>query len=244
MPIIAVSNLRSLIPKIRNFAQDIHEREIGVGLLTEVWQKTDKKKHIFEIERLMHMEGLKYISTTRPSNKRGGGAAIIVDMEKFSLEKLGVSIPHNLEIVWSIMRPKVAISSGLKEIIVVSFYCPPRSTKKSKLLDHILTTVHMLLSKYPSAGLIIGADKNDLNISSLISGIPGVCQIVSKVTHKNKILDIILTNLHRLYQIPIIVPPVMPDDPTRGVASDHSIPLALPVTSAHHTTREYKTTTV
>ena len=69
-------------------------------------------------------------------------------------------------------------------------------------------------------------------------------QIVSKVTHKNKILDIILTNLHRLYQIPIIVPPVMPDDPTRGVASDHSIPLALPVTSAHHTTREYKTTTV
>ena len=244
LPIIAVSNLRSLIPKIRNFAQDIHEREIGVGLLTEVWQKTDKKKHIFEIERLMHMEGLKYISTTRPSNKRGGGAAIIVDMEKFSLEKLGVSIPHNLEIVWGIMRPKVAISSGLKEIIVVSFYCPPRSTKKSKLLDHILTTVHMLLSKYPSAGLIIGADKNDLNISSLISGIPGVCQIVSKVIHKNKILDIILTNLHRLYQIPIIVPPVMPDDPTRGVASDHSIPLALPVTSAHHTTREYKTTTV
>ena len=154
LPIIAVSNLRSLIPKIKNFAEDVHEREIGVGLLTEVWQRKDKKKHIFEIEKLMKMEGLKYISTTRPSSKRGGGAAIVVHMEKFSLEKLDVLIPHNLEIVWGIMRPKSNISSGLKEILVVSFYCPPRSTKKSKLLDHILTTVHMLLSKYPNTGLI------------------------------------------------------------------------------------------
>jgi hypothetical protein len=192
----------------------------------------------------MRMEGLKYISTTRPSTKRGGGAAIVVHMEKFSLEKLDILIPHNLEIVWGIMRPKDTISSGLREIIAVSFYCPPRSTKKNKLLDHILTTVHKLLPKYPNAGLVIGAAKNDLNITSLISGIPRVRQIVSLATHKDKILDIILTNLYQFYQIPIIVPPVAPDDPTRGVPSDHSIPLALPVSSVHHVTREYKTATV
>ena len=136
------------------------------------------------------------------------------------------------------------MNSSLKEIIVASFYSPPRSTKKSKLLDHILTTLHMLLTKYPSAGLIIGGDKNDLSISTLISGIPGVRQIVSKATHKSKILDIILTNLHQYYQVPIIVPPVQPDDPLRGVPSDHSVPLAIPVTATHHTTREYRTTTV
>ena len=111
-------------------------------------------------------------------------------------------------------------------------------------MDQILTTVHMLLSKYPNAGLIIGADKNDLNITSLISGIPKVRQIVCSSTYKNKKLDIILTNLHQLYQIPIIVPPVQPDDPTRGVPSDHSIPLAVPVSSSHHVTRVYKTATV
>ena len=246
LPVVAVANLRSLVPKIRNFSKDVMERGIGVGLLTEVWQKTDNKKHIFEIEKMMKMEGIKYISTTRPSNKRGGGAAIVADMKKFSLEELNISIPYNLEIVWGMLRRNSNVSSKSvkKEIIVVSFYCPPRSTKKTKLLDHILTTVHMLLSKYPSAGIIIGGDKNDLNISALISGIPGVRQIVTKATHKSKILDIIITNLHQYYQVPIIVPPVQPDDPVRGVPSDHSVPLAIPVTTAHHTTREYKTVTV
>ena len=244
LPIISVSNLRSLMPKIKNFAKDMHERCISLALLTEVWEKAQKKKHIFEIDKLLNMEGLKYISTARPSTKRGGGAAIVVNTKSFSLEKLDVLIPHNLEIVWGIMRPKTEMSSGVREIIAVSFYCPPRSTKKSKLLDHILTTVHMLLCKYPNAGLIIGADKNDLNISSLISGIPRVKQIVTQPTHKNKILDIMLTNLHQFYQIPIIVPPVAPDDPTRGVPSDHSTPLALPVSAANHITREYKTTFV
>ena len=61
------------------------------------------------------------------------------------------------------MRPKESESGGLKVFIVASFYSPPRSPKKSKLLDHILTTVHMLLSKYPKAGIVIGGDKNNLN---------------------------------------------------------------------------------
>ena len=245
LPIIAVSNVRSLWPKVKHVTEDIHEREIGLALLTEVWQKKDKKKQIFDIEKLLHMEGLKYISTTRPSSKRGGGAAIVADMKKFSLEKLEILIPYNLELVWGLLRPKSdTLSSGVKELIVVSFYCPPRSPKKSKLLDHILTTVHMLLSKYQNAGLIIGGDKNDLNIGSLISGIPKVRQIVTKNTHKNKILDIIITNLHQFYQVPVIVPPVQPDDPARGVPSDHSVPLAVPLSAAHHVTREYKTVTV
>ena len=95
LPIIAVSNLRSLIPKIKKIARDVHERDISLALLTEVWQKSEKKKHIFEIDKLLHMEGLKYISTTRPSSKRGEGAAIVVNVKKFSLEKLDVFIPHD-----------------------------------------------------------------------------------------------------------------------------------------------------
>ena len=77
LPVISVSNLRSLMPKVKIFAEDMHQRNIGVALLTEVWEKAQKKKHIFEIDRMLHMEGLKYISTPRSTAKRGGGAAIV-----------------------------------------------------------------------------------------------------------------------------------------------------------------------
>ena len=153
-------------------------------------------------------------------------------VERFSLEKLDVLILHNFEICWGLLRPKDAPNSTIREIIVVSFYSPPKSRKKNKLLDHILTTIHILLTKYPHAGLIIGGDKNDLDIAPLIAGIPRVQQIVNSPTLNTKILDIILTNLHQLYHVPVVVPPVQPDDPNYGVPSDHSIPVATPLSNS------------
>ena len=187
LPIIAVSNLRSLIPKIGNFVQDMKERDIGVNLLSEIWEKPRKRKHRFKIDQMLHMEGLKYISTPRPPARRGGGAAIVAPTSKFNLEKIDISIPHNLEICWGMLRPKSEQLMQVKEIIVASFYSPPKSRKKSKLLDHILTTLHVLLTKYPRAGIIIGADRNDLNISSLLVGLPRVRQIVTEYTYQRKI---------------------------------------------------------
>ena len=105
-----------------------------------------KRKHKFKIEQMLHMEGLKYISTPRPPQKRGGGAAIVSPISKFDLEKLDVLIPFNLEICWGMLRPKSEYLLGIKEIIVVAFYSPP------KLLDHILTTLHGLLTKSPRLG--------------------------------------------------------------------------------------------
>lgn len=98
LPIIAVANLRSLMPKLGNFIQDMNERQTGVALLSEIWEKPGKRKHIFKIEKMLHMDGFKYISTPRPPTRRGGGAAIVAPISKFNLEKIDVLIPHNLEI--------------------------------------------------------------------------------------------------------------------------------------------------
>ena len=227
LPTIGVSNVRSLIPKIENVKKDILERSISLLLLSEVWEKANCKKQQFEMEKMCQMDGLKYISTPR-LKKRGGGAAIIVNLRNFAIEKIPVHIPNNLEVVWGLMRPKMP-SSTIREYIVASFYSPPHYKKNSQLLDHLLSTTHFLLSKYPKAGVVIGGDKNNLNISSLLSGIPKLRQLVTQPTHRSKILDIILTNISPLYAVPEIVPPVSPDNPQVGVPSDHHTAVATPL---------------
>ena len=59
------------------------------------------------MEKLEEMKGLKYISCgARPSGKRGGGAGIIGNLGKFSIDALEIHVPHNLEVKWGILRPK------------------------------------------------------------------------------------------------------------------------------------------
>ena len=80
LPKVINYNMRSLFPKLDNFAQDTHERESDVIFLTEVWEKLENKKHQFKLEELLEMRGIKYISTPRPGARRGGGAAIAIAM--------------------------------------------------------------------------------------------------------------------------------------------------------------------
>ena len=117
--------------------------------------------------------------------------------------------PDKVEAVFGIMRPKNA-NAKIREIIIAAFYSPPKSRKNPHLLDHLLSTTLYLLSKYPNAGVVIGGDKNDLNITPLLDGIPRLRNIVTKPTHKTKVLDIMLTNMHSLYSVPIITPPCGP----------------------------------
>ena len=73
LPKIANFNVRSLFPKIGNFALDMKERESDISFLTEVWEKNEKKKHQHKLEELLEINGIKYISTPRPGAQRGGG---------------------------------------------------------------------------------------------------------------------------------------------------------------------------
>ena len=112
LPIISVSNMRSLGPKLQNFRTDMLERKISAALLTEVWEQTSCKKQQYEIEKMFQLDGLKYISTPR-TQKRGGGAAIVVNTVNFSVDKIQVPIPYNLEVVWGLIRQK-KISASIK----------------------------------------------------------------------------------------------------------------------------------
>ena len=45
LPVVTVSNYRSLFPKIQNAKNDIFERQVDINLCCEVWEKSESKKH-------------------------------------------------------------------------------------------------------------------------------------------------------------------------------------------------------
>ena len=227
LPIICNYNVRSLWSKINNLALDMNERESDLNFLTEVWEKRENKKHQQKLEELFEMSGIKYISTPRPGAKRGGGAAIAVREQRFTLSKLNISLPSSIEVVWGLLRPK-NITGKISKIIVCCFYSPPRSRKKNILVDHLTITLQSLLNIHPAAGVIISGDRNDLNISTLLSIDPSLRQTVQHNTRGQQILDVIVTNLSRYYDQPVIVPPLQPDQPGRGAPSDHHGVVATP----------------
>ena len=140
LPTVATYNCRSLFPKVESLKKDMLERSIEVGFLVEIWEQTNNPVHKHEIEKMLEIEGLQYISTSRPPNAKGvsyGGAAIVVNVKKFFVEKLKVTIPGNLEVVWGLLRPKNP-SNKFKKIIICSFYSPPNKKKNSKMADHIV----------------------------------------------------------------------------------------------------------
>ena len=73
LPSVSVANVRSFFPKARNFVRDMKMRSLSLSLVSETWEKKAKKKHRHESERMLHMEGMKLISTPRPSGKEEEG---------------------------------------------------------------------------------------------------------------------------------------------------------------------------
>ena len=246
LPTVASYNLRSFLPKKESLTTDILERSIDCSFLQEIWEANDNQNFQSEIEKMLQLHGLKYISTSRRPNRKGvayGGAAIIANQEKFLLEKLPVAIPKNLEVVWGLLRPKNP-GAMFKTIIVCSFYSPPNKNKNAKMADHLVGVLHMLAARYPDSAIIMGADKNYMDIRPLLNCGLRLKQVVDKPTRHGSILDIILMNTFTYYKTPVIVPPIQPDDPARGKPSDHYVPVCVPHTDRHTPpSRNYRTVT-
>ena len=144
-----------------------------------------------------------------------GGAAIVVNTDKFSVSKLNVSIPNNLEIVWGLIKPN-EICGKITKIIACCFYCPPKSKKKTSLIEHMTLTLQSLRTTFPMAGVLISGDRNDLSLQRLKSIDPALRQTVRKGTRGPNILTVVLTDMEVLYEEPIVVPPIDVNDPSKG----------------------------
>ena len=150
-----------------------------------------------------------------------------------------ILIPKSVEVVWGLLKSKV-ITGKITVIIVCCFYSPHRSKKNPILIQHITLTLQSLLNSNPKAGIIISGDRNNLYIATLLSIDPSLRQTVDRSTRGHRILDIIIYNLHFFYDVPEIVPFIVPAQPGKGVPSDHSGVIATPQTNSTQPTKTNK----
>ena len=75
------------------------EIAVDVAFVSEVWEQEEKEEHAFAIEEMLELDGLHYMSKSRPSSTRGGGVTIFTNLEKFSIQKLDIYTPSNLEVI-------------------------------------------------------------------------------------------------------------------------------------------------
>ena len=134
-----------------------------IACITETWGKEDRLGYRKNILSLIHREGLGIISWNRKI-RRGGGVAIVFNTEVVIIDELDVIVPHNLEIVWGLVRPR---KGTIKEIIMAAFYYPPKTKKKQQFINHVVETLHLLLSKHLDAEIIIAGDRNELDLSPI-----------------------------------------------------------------------------
>ena len=171
IPICTVYNARSLFPKINSFATDMKERNTDIAFISEIWEKLEKKNHQLKIEELFHLKGIEYMSNPRRNGKRGGGVALAVNLERFSISKLNVHIPKKVEAIWALARPKI-YNKKLKSIIICCFYSPPNLRSNPCLVNHLTLALNNLMNIHKGAGIIIVGDRNNIDISTLLSKEP------------------------------------------------------------------------
>ena len=123
---------------------------------------------MFVIDQTFKVYAQIYIFCPWPTGKQSGEAAIVADTKHFILEKLGILVPGSRECVWGLLHSKqVSSATVFKEIILFAFYSAPNTRKNSKLLSHLVSTMHHLLIKYPKSGYVMGGDKNKIQLQTL-----------------------------------------------------------------------------
>ena len=69
-----------------------------------------------------------------------------------------------------------------------------------------------------------------MKIDRILDSYGPLRQVVTLATRKSAILEIVLTDLHTLYQTPECLPPLQVDEGKAGSDSDHNIVLLPPIT--------------
>lgn len=96
---------------------------------------------------------------------------------------------------------------GFSSVIVAVVHHPHWTTADNDTMrEHLFQSLLLAESRYPNCTLILARDFNRLDVKSIRRHLR-LKQMVKKPTRKDAILDLVLTNLHDLYEEPQHFPP-------------------------------------
>ena len=247
LPSIMSLNPRSLYNKQSSFKTLIEQTDTDVCFVSETWERSHSKSGKL-LSEVLDIDGYQWVNNIVQRNARGGKPAILVNTNEYFITKLCpdvITVPVGVEAVWALLTPKRRHSNTkIKHIVVASLYYSSNFTRKDAFLDHISEAFNLVCAKYGSdIPVILGGDFNRLNIKPILNLSPDLKQTVTVVTRRNPdaILDLIITNIHGLYQSPTTLAPLENDDDQPGTSSDHLIVTMKPITSSEATEKtKYK----
>ena len=165
----------------------------------------------------------------KAAKQPGGGCALIYCENRFNVTKLNMPVPNGVEAVWALVEPKQE-NRRIKRIAMCSLYVSPSSKFKTKTIDHIVETIHLLRSQYDNdISFLLGGDLNQLPISPFLQCYGALKQLVTDGTRESAILEHIITDLQGFYHPPSCIAPLEVDQNEQGKDSDHNIVMFPPI---------------
>ena len=212
-PSFSLINARSLFPKLDELTALLVTNPVDIAAVTETWLHKDIN------DNLVSINGYSIHRNVRVSG-RGGGACVYTS-KSIPCQRGTELESADFECIWLWIRPP-CLPRPLTGIILCVVYNPPdRSAQELRDLDeYLVNTTNSLRNKYPDCGLAILGDFNNFGAPKLLSG-HNLKQVVHLPTRGSATLDLIITNLQTLYDIPRILAPLG--------SADHSIVLWLPI---------------
>ena len=135
-------NPRSIYNKLDEFQTFVEEEEIDVVFMSESHERSYPTKNgkSQKLEDVIKLKDYEVITSENQRKEKGGRPALIIDKNKFKVDKLNqsdIQTPSGVEIVWAVLTPfNTSSDSKIQKIVLASIYSKPNSKAKTKLTEH------------------------------------------------------------------------------------------------------------
>lgn len=200
LPVVSTTNLRSINNKQDELLQFLIDSRTDIACLTETWIDEDNQHPISnEILELFHV-------ISRPRHEKLGGGTLVAIKKEFAstCEEIVATNTqqdgsNSLEVTTVRIQPR-RILRGFNTCIVSSVYIPPsnnQTVEMSSLCDHLSEIID---SSRGTPLIYTCGDFNKAKTNTIKSHL-GLSQLNKAPTRKNNVLDLVLTNAPRCYQV-------------------------------------------